>query len=75
MGNDEWVVVCVGLGLGGSLRGGVRFVWVCGYGFGSGGGGGGGSCCAVGEVFFLRLIFGLIVVVVEVVLVVVVGYG
>ena len=71
MGNDEWVVGCVGLGFGGSLRGGVRSVWVCGYGFGSGG----GSCCAVGEVFFLRLIFGLIVVVVEVVLVVVVGYG
>ena len=75
MGNDEWVVGCVGLGFGGSLRGGVRSVWVCGYGFGSGG----GSCCAVGEVFFffffLILIFGLIVVVVEVVLVVVVGYG
>ena len=24
---------CVGLGFGGSLGGGVRSIWVCGYGF------------------------------------------
>jgi len=34
---SDWVVDCVGLGFGGSLGGGVRSVWVCGYGFGGGG--------------------------------------
>ena len=37
VGNGEWVMGCVGLGFGGSLGGGVRSVWVCGYGCGVGG--------------------------------------